>query len=250
MNNHNNHSNSRGKFHHKSDRQKSDFSRTTRTNITNRTADGADRADRADKNYNKYSEDQYDTPINYQTDDDGYIKCSSKPVHMDPNDIDHDALEMQNYAQNSSKQHVHQKSEHRNHGNSGNRHNDNIGNSINNDNRRYRSDFKTEIKIVTQEKTITSGASKDISLNGIFVFCKEKLPEGTPCTIELFMNCKQDDRGIFLDGHITRVTSEGLGLAFDNMDVDTYEHLRKIVLYNARNPEDFLEQCEKRPGFK
>ena len=53
-----------------------------------------------------------------------------------------------------------------------------------------------------------------------------------------------------LKAKIVRHTEEGMAIQFEEMEVETYQHLKNIILYNSDNPDDFLQQCNERPGFK
>ncbi len=115
---------------------------------------------------------------------------------------------------------------------------------------RIRAKYDTSIKIITSNKTITSDHTRDISLNGISVITTEKLPLGTQCELELTLNSQVANLTLKLRGDVVREMEDGFAINFNEMDIETYQHLKNIVLYNTEDPESFLQQCQERPGFK
>lgn len=109
--------------------------------------------------------------------------------------------------------------------------------------KRTRVHFKTQVTLRTEELEIEAEAnSKDISLKGIFVNTKEKIPAGTPCDIEIMLTGTSTELALSIKGTIIRQEPSGLGIAFDSMDVDSYFHLKNIVMYNASDPEDIEKE--------
>jgi hypothetical protein len=83
---------------------------------------------------------------------------------------------------------------------------------------------------------IVSTASHRLSLKGMLLVCGERLPEGTDCTITLHLG----DGGLQIqaEGRVVRAYPEGLAFQFTRiLGLESYEHLRKLLLYNAPDPE-------------
>ncbi len=84
--------------------------------------------------------------------------------------------------------------------------------------------------------SITSLAAQTISLKGMLVNCAERLPIGTECQITLFLG--EGDIQIEAEGNVVRCYPEGIALQFTRiLGLESFEHLRKLVLYNAPDPE-------------
>ena len=115
---------------------------------------------------------------------------------------------------------------------------------------RIRSKYDTTVAIIYNDQTISSKHTKDISLNGLFVITDHKIPQGQECKIVITLNSQVADLTLRLNAQVIRTTEEGVALNFKEMDIETYQHLKNIVLYNSEDPEAFLEQCQERPGFK
>jgi hypothetical protein len=108
---------------------------------------------------------------------------------------------------------------------------------------RTRVHFMTQVIVKTDESEIVAEAnSEDISIKGLFVNTEERIPVGTPCDIEILLTGTSTRLALTIKGIITRQDASGLGIAFDSMDLDSYVHLKNIVLYNASDPEDIEKE--------
>lgn len=104
--------------------------------------------------------------------------------------------------------------------------------------KRTRVHFETQVILKTDVSEIKLGAnSSDISMKGMFISTDEKIPAGTPCNIEIVLSGTTSKLALNIKGMIARQDKDGLGIAFDSMDVDSYFHLKNIVMYNASDPD-------------
>ncbi len=115
---------------------------------------------------------------------------------------------------------------------------------------RIRSEYHTTVTIKVNSQTVESAETKDISLNGVFIFTPTTFPLNTECDVILNFPGQMRHEPLHMKAIVARVTHEGMGLTFKEMDIETYQELKKIILYNNTDPDDFLDQCKKRPGFK
>ena len=83
---------------------------------------------------------------------------------------------------------------------------------------------------------ITSSATESISLKGLFVACHEQLPIGTDCEITLFLG--DGEIQIETEAKVVRGYPEGMAFQFTRiLGMESFEHLQKLVLYNASDPD-------------
>jgi len=95
---------------------------------------------------------------------------------------------------------------------------------------------------------ITSSATQTISLKGMLVVCPERLPEGTACQITLFLG--DGEIQIQAEGAVVRCYPEGIAFQFTRiMGLESFEHLRNLVLYNAPDPERVEHEFETSEGI-
>lgn len=101
-----------------------------------------------------------------------------------------------------------------------------------------RIDFKTRVVLKCAGETISSDAdSRDISLKGMFIKTDKLLAVGTPCDLELILTGASTNLNLAIKGTITRREADGLGVSFDGIDLDSYWHLKNLLLYNAQDPD-------------
>ena len=56
--------------------------------------------------------------------------------------------------------------------------------------------------------------------------------------MEILLTGTSTRLALSIKGIVTRQDASGLGVVFDSMDIDSYFHLKNIVMYNASDPED------------
>ncbi|HUV50405.1 MAG TPA: PilZ domain-containing protein [Anaerolineae bacterium] len=109
--------------------------------------------------------------------------------------------------------------------------------------KRTRVHFKTQVVLKTDiSKIKTDAKSSDISMKGMFISTDEKIPAGTPCDIEIVLSGTTSKLALNIEGVIARQDKEGIGITFNSMDVDSYFHLKNIVMYNASDPDAVEEE--------
>ena len=97
-----------------------------------------------------------------------------------------------------------------------------------------------EAQVILKSGTIeivSNVISKDISLKGMFIKTDKKIPLEALCDIKILLTGTTNKISINLKGRIVRQDSSGLGLSFDSMDLESYSHLRNLLMYNAVDPD-------------
>ena len=87
------------------------------------------------------------------------------------------------------------------------------------------------------EKISSEADSKDICLKGIFIRTTKSLPIDTPCDLELVLSGASTNLSLAIKGRVIRQEPDGLGIKFGGIDLDSYWHLKNLLLYNAQDPE-------------
>ncbi len=108
--------------------------------------------------------------------------------------------------------------------------------SIDNQERRRhtRVEFSTRIVLMTNDAEIEArGSSKDLSLKGVFLNTDKKLEAGLECNVKIYLSGGIGDIELAMKARVARVVDTGIGLSFEAMDLDSYTHLKNIVLYNS-----------------
>ncbi len=87
------------------------------------------------------------------------------------------------------------------------------------------------------QETQLSANSKDLSQRGVFVKTDKRPILDTTCRVSVYLAGGIEDLKLDIQGRIVRHTDAGFGVAFESMDVDTYTHLKTLVLYNTKNSD-------------
>lgn len=87
---------------------------------------------------------------------------------------------------------------------------------LTNKRRRSRLTFNLEVIVGAGSKHVLTCATRDVSMNGIFVVTGARIPVGAICGIEIMMNGKSSNMRIRARGVIARHDTDGMGIAFQH----------------------------------
>lgn len=93
-----------------------------------------------------------------------------------------------------------------------------------------------------------AGLTDELSMNGLFVRCDDRLPEDSRCHVTLSLG--NGEVRIEVEARVASLGGSGMGLAFDEMDPESFAHLKRLVLYNAADPDRVEAEIENHLGFK
>lgn len=94
--------------------------------------------------------------------------------------------------------------------------------------------FTARVSVFYKGKRVVSDAdTRNISLKGVYVASDYRLGVGTLCGLELQLTGASSKLILNIDGRVVREDDTGFGLVFDTIDLDSYFHLKNILLYNA-----------------
>ncbi len=110
--------------------------------------------------------------------------------------------------------------------------------------------IRMRAELIVGRQVIVCNETRDISARGAFVRTKTRLPVGTECEIHLELGAPPTILRVHTVGRIVRSDQDGLGLRFDSMDVESFQHLRNLVLYNSSTPERVQQEFESHIGLK
>lgn len=99
--------------------------------------------------------------------------------------------------------------------------------------------------------TLTTGAGqsvvgtlRDVAIQGAFVTCSPALALGTVVDSAIVLHGGIDDISVKARAEVVRHEESGLGIHFLEIDLDSVEHLRNIIKYNAEDPDEVLEEMQ------
>jgi len=109
-----------------------------------------------------------------------------------------------------------------------------------------RVEFRISCRVIPQQKApFQADSTRDFSLKGLYVITGERdagarhvvplLEKGTLCKLELGLEGLSAPLTIM--ARVVRVDKGGIAFMFDEMDIETFLHLKNILYYNSGNPE-------------
>jgi hypothetical protein len=101
--------------------------------------------------------------------------------------------------------------------------------------------FSIQAEIDAQGLTFI-GQVENLSLQGMFVFTEHRIELETPLSIRICLTGTQSNLAINLKGKVVRKTTDGVGVFFESVDLDSFIHLKNIMDYNSADPEKVMEE--------
>jgi hypothetical protein len=98
--------------------------------------------------------------------------------------------------------------------------------------------FSTRVEIVAQDKTFASEIGIDISMTGVRVAVGVPVPAaGTPCSVNIILASSDPRVVIEARGTVIRSAPGSLAVSFTELELDSYDHLRRLIMNNTDEPE-------------
>ena len=103
--------------------------------------------------------------------------------------------------------------------------------------------FTARVTVFSKGQRIVSDAdTRDISLKGMYVASRQRLNIGTHCGLELQLTGASSQVTLNIDGTVVREDGNGFAVVFNTIDLDSYFHLKNILLYNTEDPDAFSDR--------
>jgi hypothetical protein len=98
--------------------------------------------------------------------------------------------------------------------------------------------FNTEVEIQAEGLTVRSGAGIDICMTGIRLAVENAVPPaGTTCGVKITLAASEPRVVIEARGTVVRSDPGSLAVTFSELDLDSYHHLRQLILNNTDEPK-------------
>ncbi len=103
---------------------------------------------------------------------------------------------------------------------------------------------------MTEDKTVRAEAdSRDISLMGIYLVPEKMLPLESLCCLKISIQGASSSMDFTVHGKVCRVDEKGMGIAFLDMEKDTFVHIKNLIMLHAadgapKKPPTFPCQAE------
>jgi len=98
-----------------------------------------------------------------------------------------------------------------------------------------------------QGEQVFEGVTRDLSANGALVEGNFLVEAGRPCELDLSFG---DAVRIQASGTIVRTWDGQVAVAFSSVDLEGFEHLRNLVLFNSDDPDAVNREFVSHQGLK
>ena len=96
---------------------------------------------------------------------------------------------------------------------------------------------------------LPEGIMESLSLKGGFFRCGTPPAEGARCEVRLHLDGTEIE--VRTQGHVVRQATDGVAIQFDEIvGVESLEHLRNLILFNARDPAQVEQEFHEHLGLK
>jgi hypothetical protein len=95
---------------------------------------------------------------------------------------------------------------------------------------------------VENENLMDITTSGDISMVGILLETDYNLPIGTSCALELLFRGISSKTSLYINGRVVRQAKDGLGIQFENLEVDSYFYLNNFLKNAVLDPKTLLQE--------
>lgn len=98
---------------------------------------------------------------------------------------------------------------------------------------------------------VVTGTIRDLSLNGMWMATPTPPPEEATCRVTLHLDGRGGAIVVRADGYVVRSVADGFAMHFQELlEVESYEHLRNLILYNAEDPAQAEQEFDSHLGLK
>ncbi len=113
-----------------------------------------------------------------------------------------------------------------------------------------RAAVRIEADFVEAGRIVASGPTRDVGLRGVYVVSSSTPAPGAGGVVVLRLGGGEDGPRLEIPARVVRRESGGFALEFAEMELEVLEHLRGLVLYNAKDPDRVAEEFEDHLGLE
>lgn len=112
--------------------------------------------------------------------------------------------------------------------------------------------FTAEVEINAERGAIRATKGIDIGMGGLHLTAVDaKLAPGALCRVAIILNAVDHGPTLEAGGKVVRSEPGSLAIEFTELDLDSYHHLRRLILLNTDEPdkaeEEFIAHWGIRP---
>ena len=107
-----------------------------------------------------------------------------------------------------------------------------------------------EIDLQSGETLIQSAETRDVSLTGLFLACEESLPVGSDCRATLYLDGREGEMRLHARAKVVRCGDGGIAIHFKEISIESFEHLRNLLLYKSEDPDQIEREFDEHVSLK
>nr|WP_320133318.1 PilZ domain-containing protein [uncultured Holophaga sp.] len=105
------------------------------------------------------------------------------------------------------------------------------------------------VRVTVDGTEIPNRGSQNVSLKGMLIHLGAPLPVGTPCRLTILL--ADGEIEVEVEAQVVHNYEAGTAFQFTKiLGVESFEHLKNLVLYNAQDTEQVEEEFHSHWGFK
>jgi len=113
-----------------------------------------------------------------------------------------------------------------------------------------RSPVRVRTQVRLASGVLLEGQARDVSLKGILFATERALPKGTAVRVAMVLAIGGQELRIETEGAVARVGEGAVAIEFTQIDSESVEHLRNLVLYNAPDTDQVEKEFAEHVGLR
>lgn len=107
--------------------------------------------------------------------------------------------------------------------------------------------LRCEIKPLKGSTDIIKGSARNISFRGLFFRCEGECPldYGQECLVHLYLGDEETTPVIKASAKIIHKGQQGLGIEFSDLNLDSFQHLKNLLVYATDDPDKIESEIKK-----
>jgi hypothetical protein len=109
---------------------------------------------------------------------------------------------------------------------------------------------KFALEILSAQKSMGSTETLNVSMKGLFAKTVEQLPVGSECRVILHLDELGGEERIEAKAYVVRSSADGLAVEFSETGLESYRHLRKLIMINSTDVAQTEKELDDHVGLK
>ena len=109
--------------------------------------------------------------------------------------------------------------------------------------------FKMKAELSILDKMYEVNEIINLSIGGCLLPVNEVFEPGTPCRLKISLGITEEEPVLRVEGVVARHDQGNVAIKFNKIDPDSLNHLQKIAIYNADDPDRVEQEIRNHPGI-